>query len=147
MKFVAFLAVFIILKANAMDEEFLKSTRAKVRKIAEDCVSQENAQMSDLDTIMDLKIPDSHEGKCVLFCTHKKFNVQNDDGSINREGAMETLEIVRDVDADFHKKAIDAFDHCMQTPTEPDPCLYSASLSICFLKKAKEEGIHELIME
>ncbi|EFA02858.1 general odorant-binding protein 19d [Tribolium castaneum] len=145
-----FLLVFLsvaILCTFAMDESFLQQTRDRVKAIVKECVTEEKATDSDFDDIMALKIPTSHEGKCVFFCSHKKFNMQHPDGSINKEGALDTFEVVKDVDAEFHDKVITVYNHCLSTPVDPDPCVYSVNLFQCFMKEAKAAGIHELIIK
>ncbi|KAJ3630305.1 hypothetical protein MTP99_011507 [Tenebrio molitor] len=146
MKFLLVLAALVV-SAVAIDEAFLEECRSKVKKIVEDCVAEEKASESDYQQIMSMKVPESHEGKCVYFCAHKRLNMQNDDGSINKEGAMATFEIIKDMDSEFHDKVIEVYHRCLPTAVDSDPCMYSVSLYNCFMKEAQAEGVHELIIK
>ncbi|RZC35894.1 general odorant-binding protein 19d [Asbolus verrucosus] len=111
MKFLLILSS-LILGTIAIDQSFLEAARSKIKKKLVECIDEEHSSQSDLDEILALHVPASHEGKCAIFCTHKKFDLQHEDGSINQEGALETFEIIKEVDEEFYQKWVNVFNSC-----------------------------------
>ncbi|XP_044254667.1 general odorant-binding protein 19d-like [Tribolium madens] len=133
--FVVFASLF--LATNALSQDFIDKFVAKVKSIGETCVPETNASKDDINSLLERKMPESHEGKCLIFCFHKQFEIQNDDGSINRAGALKALEPLKADDAELYEKFVTIFKKCESAPVDGDSCIYAANLAECAVKEGK----------
>lgn len=62
----------ISLKGTA---EYKEKWLKEVHDTGVKCVGEVGALQADFDGLIAHKIPDSHEGKCLIFCIYKKYNV------------------------------------------------------------------------
>ncbi|XP_019868759.2 general odorant-binding protein 19d [Aethina tumida] len=136
MKGYLILACFIV-AANAISKEFVEKFMNKMQEIGAKCATETGASNDDIAELIAHKVPGSHEGKCMIYCFHKAFQVQGEDGSPNLDGAINSLAPLEAEDADLYGKAKTIFETCISnTAADADPCVTAANLATC----AKEEG-------
>ncbi|KAJ3640874.1 hypothetical protein Zmor_027408 [Zophobas morio] len=133
--------------ANALDKDFIDKFVAEVKKVGETCIKEVSASEDDIKVLLSHNIPESHEGKCLIFCFHKNFHIQNEDGSIDKDGAAKALEPLKEQDEDVYNKMVTVFKNCEGTPVESDSCDYAASLATCAAKEGKALGLDQLLAE
>ncbi|RZC34457.1 PBP GOBP domain containing protein, partial [Asbolus verrucosus] len=123
---------------SALDKEFIDQVVAKIRSVGEECIAETQATKDDINSLLAHNIPDSHEGKCLLFCFHKHFHIQNDDGTLDRNGAIKALEPLKENDQDVYDTVLKIFSTCAdEAATDADPCIYSSNLADCALREGK----------
>ncbi|CAH1369999.1 hypothetical protein MTP99_011506 [Tenebrio molitor] len=137
----------LFLAVNALDKEFIDNFVTKVKAIGEECIPETSASKDDINNLLSFTVPSSHEGKCLIFCFHKHFHIQNEDGSLDKAGALQALQPLKEHDSDVYDKVVKVFQTCAdQAATDSDPCIYSANLVECALKEGKAMGLHDLIV-
>ncbi|XP_044254553.1 general odorant-binding protein 19d-like [Tribolium madens] len=145
---VFFLLVCVLVACTGeLDKEFLIQFLQKIRKVSEECVAETQATKDDIKTLLDHKIPDSHEGKCMIFCFHKHFHIQNDDGSLNKVDAISSLEPIKQHSQDIYDKVVKIFNTCFDTAeNNNDSCIYASNLAECAIRESKSMGLDDLMV-
>lgn len=59
-------------------QKLSEDERKAVRDMATDCRTAEGGSEQDVEDLIDNKIPESREGKCVGFCMMKQFSMVSD---------------------------------------------------------------------
>ncbi|KAJ3656264.1 hypothetical protein Zmor_015352 [Zophobas morio] len=137
----------LVVAVHGIDKEFVQQIQQKMKAQAEECAKEVSATPNDVAELFAKKIPTSREGKCIIFCMHKIYNAQNADGSLNMAGALENLEMIKDMDADLYTKVSTAFKKCESAPFDSDPCVYATNLAECIVKEGKALGLDDLVIE
>ncbi|CAH0561506.1 unnamed protein product [Brassicogethes aeneus] len=134
--------------ANAVSNEFMADFVGKIRNFGGKCVGEVNAQPGDIDTLLAHKVPESHEGKCLLFCIHKNFGVQKDDGGISLEGGIKFLEPLRADDPVMYDNVRKIAVVCAtKVLPDGDPCQTAVNINLCLVEQGKLVGITSELFE
>nr|AWT23276.1 OBP5 [Hycleus cichorii] len=143
MKFIIiFLSVFVY--SQAIEKEFVDNFLAKLKEIGEQCLPETGASTDDLASLWAHTIPESHEGKCLILCYHKYFNMQDDDGNLSKDGFLVALEPLKEHDAVIYEKFLKIYDTCSTSVgKDSDPCQYAADLTACAIKEGHAMGLKE----
>nr|UYB94408.1 odorant-binding protein 6 [Lytta caraganae] len=121
----------------AMDEELAQQMKEAFMDNVRNCATEVNATPDDLAALKQRTIPASHEGKCVIYCVHKIYKIQNDGGAIDADGGRQVLETLKDIDTDFYNKMLTLFNKCVDVPNDADPCVTAANFADCAITQAK----------
>ncbi|XP_001813655.2 uncharacterized protein LOC100142391 [Tribolium castaneum] len=148
MNSVLFLLVCALVACSGeLDKEFLMQFLQKIKKVSEDCIAETQATKDDIKTLLEHKIPDSHEGKCMIFCFHKHFQIQNEDGSLNKVAAISLLEPIKDHSQDIYDKVVKIFNTCFDSAErDDDSCIYASNLAECAIRESKSLGLDDLLV-
>ncbi|XP_044254554.1 general odorant-binding protein 19d-like [Tribolium madens] len=112
-----------------------------MKKVSDECVAETQATRDDIRKLLNRKIPDSHEGKCMIFCFHKYFHIQNDDGSLNKMDAISLLEPIKQFNRDIYNKVVKIVNTCFDTAeNNDDSCIYASNLAECAISESKSMG-------
>nr|AIX97050.1 odorant-binding protein 4 [Dastarcus helophoroides] len=136
----------VVVAANALSQEFKDKVMAKLQAAAEKCTEETGATADDIAGLIAKKPPTTHEGQCMIFCMHKIFKVQKDDGSTGGEEAIKFLDPLKENDPALHDKMVQIYQTCANAPTDPDPCVFATNLATCGIKTARELGIEDPFM-
>nr|AWT23326.1 OBP7 [Hycleus phaleratus] len=142
MKSLFVFCVFIAV-AFALDEEIVKEMRAAFMENLKKCTTEENASPDDVASLEHHTVPATPEGKCVIFCLHKIYKIQDETGAIDREGSHQLMDIIKDLDADIHGKMVTVFEKCADVPSGGNPCDTAANFVNCAITEAKAVGLEE----
>ncbi|RZC39665.1 uncharacterized protein BDFB_007699, partial [Asbolus verrucosus] len=124
--------------AAELDKEFVMKFVQKIKQVSEDCTAETKASQDDIKTLLEHKIPDSHEGKCMIFCFHKHFHIQNEDGSLNKIDGVSALEAIKEHNREVYDKVVQVYSTCTETAaTDSDPCVYASHLAECAVHEGK----------
>nr|XP_015835002.1 PREDICTED: uncharacterized protein LOC657178 isoform X2 [Tribolium castaneum] len=126
----------------AVDQEFVEKFLQKMEKIGEECAEETHATSDDIADLIEQRDPKTHEGKCLIFCYHKKFNTMKEDGSLDKVGSVLALEEVRDADFELYKNILTIFVTCGdKAKIYDDPCETATALTMCGRDEAKADAI------
>ncbi|XP_049825775.1 general odorant-binding protein 19d-like [Aethina tumida] len=135
------LACFIV-AANALSKEFIEKCMAKMHAIGAKCAAETGASNDDIAELIAHKIPGSHEGKCTIYCFHKAWGMQNEDGSPNLEKAIQSMDALKAEDADVYGKVKTAFETCLPSVAiDADPCITGANMAVCIKSEGEKMGL------
>ncbi|KAJ3630303.1 hypothetical protein MTP99_011505 [Tenebrio molitor] len=128
---------------NGLDQEFIDEFMEKIQDIGAACAEETNASSDDIAELVSRQIPPStHEGKCMLFCIQRNFNVMKPDGGINRAGAMVALKPLQKADPQLYQKVLKIFVTCgMRVKPVADPCDTATALTACGKTEAEAMGL------
>ncbi|XP_019868781.1 general odorant-binding protein 19d-like [Aethina tumida] len=134
--------------ANAISKGVIEQFVNQVKDIGGKCIGETNAKPDDIGSLLSHKIPDSHEGKCLLFCIHKGFNFQNADGSLNGQGALKMLDPLKEDDPEAYEKLRNIAITCGAKVTiDSDPCQTASNIAQCVFDEAKANGFSSDMFE
>ncbi|CAH0561507.1 unnamed protein product [Brassicogethes aeneus] len=138
--FVVFACVLVA--ANAVSKEFMEKMMSKMMDVGQKCMVETKASSDDIAKLLAHQIPDTNEGKCMIFCFHKAFGVQTPDGALSLEGAIASLDPIKADDMELYEKVKSVFETCIpKTAVDADPCITAATLGECASDVGKSLGI------
>ncbi|CAH0561505.1 unnamed protein product [Brassicogethes aeneus] len=147
MKYLIILAC-LFAATNAVSKEFMADFVGKVRTLGDKCVGEVKAQPGDIDTLLAHKVPETHEGKCLLFCIHKNFGIQKDDGGWSLEGGLQFIEPLKADDPamfeDLRKVGVTC---STKVEKDADPCITAVNIAMCLVQEGKAFGITSELFE
>ncbi|KAL3266180.1 hypothetical protein HHI36_010364 [Cryptolaemus montrouzieri] len=144
---VFFLACALV-AVNGWSRELKDKFLGRLKEIEGGCAPEVGANADDIAEIMAHKAPSRHEGECMILCFYKRLDMMNDDGTINKEGALKLVDPLRTDDPDLYLKFIAIGKHCSEeVPEEEDKCKYATNLAQCGVKKGKEMGLDQSLFE
>nr|QUP79540.1 odorant binding protein 47 [Monochamus saltuarius] len=148
MKFLLVLASFIVL-SNATSKEFRDGLMEKLHEFGTKCIEEIHPSDDDIAELLSHKIPPtSHEGKCMVFCVHKSFNMMTEDGNPNTEGTLELLAPLKETDPDIYEKSVKVLETCNASlEKDDDPCITATNWAVCGIKEAKTMGLPDDLFE
>ncbi|XP_019766073.1 uncharacterized protein LOC109541634 isoform X1 [Dendroctonus ponderosae] len=130
--------ICMLVGVKALDQSLVELMQAKIQEYGMSCSAQENASEDDIAALLEKRMPPSHEGKCVLFCGAKKFNIMHEDGSFG-EGYVEWLNKAEADDPDFYNKLMDIKRKCeVKVEHLSDLCEKAASLADCSQQESRK---------
>ncbi|XP_045464915.1 general odorant-binding protein 19d-like [Harmonia axyridis] len=146
-KFMVLVAVAVV-SVNGFSQELKQKFLEKLNKEGHECAAEVGASEDDVNELKDHKFPSRHEGECLIFCLHKRFNMMHDDGTINTEGAIQMMKPLKEDDPELYEKFMSIGRHCTEdVKTQDDKCKYATELVQCAVKKGREMGMDESIFE
>ncbi|XP_049825311.1 general odorant-binding protein 19d-like [Aethina tumida] len=140
--------VFVVcfVGVQSISEEFIEDFLNQVQPVAQRCMEETNAGEDDLGALISHETPPTHEGKCMLFCIYKHFNLQKEDGTANKIGALKSLDPLRKEDPEAYRKFVRLFVHCGRSVVpNPDPCIFATELGKCAFENAQEMGLGDVM--
>ncbi|XP_060532266.1 general odorant-binding protein 28a-like [Cylas formicarius] len=133
--------------ANALDQEIVEEILEEIQRVGVECIKETSAAQSDIAELMAKKMPSTHEGKCMLFCFSKHYNMMNDDGSLVANG-IESWEKIKNNDAELYEKIVQIHKTCHDSAViDEDPCETATGLAKCGMEEARKAGLHEQFAE
>ncbi|CAG9827949.1 unnamed protein product [Diabrotica balteata] len=143
MKYLVIVALFFVSAQAAIDPKLVAEFMEKVTKFGEKCMQETKATSEDVAQIMAHKIPDSHEGKCMISCVYKAFKIQNEDGTMNSDQTLKLMERVKESDAELFENLMKVFKVCHGKPEliVADPCVTAVNVGACAVTEGKALGI------
>ncbi|EFA02861.1 odorant binding protein 17 [Tribolium castaneum] len=132
----------------ALDQEFVDEFLEKMQEFGAQCAEETDATSDDIAELIARKLPPStHEGKCMIFCMQKKFNMMKENGGIDRAGAIAALKPLQKADPELHQKVLKIFVTCgMRVKPSPDPCDTATELALCGKKEAEAIGLEDALL-
>ncbi|XP_044254668.1 uncharacterized protein LOC123005114 [Tribolium madens] len=128
----------------AVDQDFVEKFMQKMEKIGEVCAKETHATTDDVTDLIEQKDPKTHEGKCLIFCYHKKFNTMKEDGSLDKVGSVLALDDLRNADFELYKQLLAVFVTCGdKAKIFDDPCETATALTLCGRDEAKALGLQD----
>ncbi|XP_044748578.1 general odorant-binding protein 19d-like [Coccinella septempunctata] len=145
-KFVVLLTCAFV-AVNAVSEELKGKFLEKMTKIGGECAKEVGANEDDIAELMAHKLPSRHEGECMIFCFHKHLGLMNEDGTLNKEGAMKAAEPLKADDPELHEKVVKIGKECAEeVAADDDKCKYATKLTECVVKKGKAMGLDSSVL-
>ncbi|KAG5892794.1 hypothetical protein JTB14_032668 [Gonioctena quinquepunctata] len=139
--FVVFGLLFAASEAK-IDINIVGEMMEKITTAAAKCSEEVQPSPDDIAQLLRHEVPDSHEGKCMIFCVNKDIGFQNPDGSTNFEKGMEFFGKIKDDDPELFEKIHGAYKICEGSDyLDEDPCVSSVNLATCAIDEAKKAGI------
>ncbi|KAI7815522.1 odorant binding protein [Rhyzopertha dominica] len=137
-----FTFAFATVAYAAISEETLAEMMEKMITLAEECQKETGATQEDMTTLMQKKIPASHEGKCVISCMAKKTGVSTQDGHADIEATKKFFERIKTEDEGFYNKVIEMSEQCeKEVPYDEDHCISAINFAKCAKEKSAQKGI------
>nr|UYB94407.1 odorant-binding protein 5 [Lytta caraganae] len=134
----------LVVYSQAIDKEFVDKFMDELKVIGDQCIGETGATKDDLVSLLAHTIPESHEGKCLIFCFHKHFDMQDESGNLNKDGFLNALEALKAHDEEVYNKFVQIYDTCsVSVPTNSDPCEYAGALATCGVKEGHAMGLKE----
>nr|AIZ03622.1 odorant binding protein 2-like protein [Anomala corpulenta]AKC58528.1 odorant binding protein 7 [Anomala corpulenta] len=129
-----------VLGANATTK-LLAIFQEHALKTGLDCLSEVDATMDDLKSIINHDMPTTRAKMCLITCIHEKFGIQDANGKMLKDQTIAFLDVLKD-DPPYHNLAKDHFLHCLETVSETDEkCTIGANLMRCIVVGGNEKGI------
>ncbi|XP_044760915.1 general odorant-binding protein 19d-like [Coccinella septempunctata] len=147
LKFFVVVAIALV-SVNGFSKELKQKFLDKINQDGSACAAEVGASEDDINELKSHKFPSRHEGECLIFCLHKRFNMMHDDGTINTEGAIETMKPLKEEDPELYDKFMTIGRRCTEeVQTQEDKCKYATELVQCAVKKGREIGLDEALLE
>ncbi|CAG9827950.1 unnamed protein product [Diabrotica balteata] len=142
MKYLVIVALFFV-SAQALDPKYVAEVTEKITNFAETCMAETKATSEDVAQMMAHKIPESHEGKCMISCIYKAFKLQNEDGTMNPDETLKILEKIKESDEELYEQLMKVFKICRGKPEllVADPCITAVNVGTCVVTEGKALGI------
>ncbi|CAH0561503.1 unnamed protein product [Brassicogethes aeneus] len=134
-QFVIFLCVLV--SANAFSKEVADLFMTKMDQVGEACIKETKASPDDIIELLNYKVPTTQEGKCMLFCINKAFNLQNDDGSANKDDIFKFVDRLSELHPHVHQQYRTIVEECLNNDSikDEDPCVFAANFVRCCEEK------------
>nr|ALR72514.1 odorant binding protein 26 [Colaphellus bowringi] len=135
---------FCLAVANAkVDPKVIEEIIEEFTETVAKCSDEINPNADDIAALTEMKhIPDSHEGKCMIYCIYRSFDAVEEDGHVKFEGGMAFLSKIKESDPDMFDKMSAIYKKCTETDYfDKDPCISSANFVSCNIKAGKEANI------
>ncbi|RZC42156.1 PBP GOBP domain containing protein, partial [Asbolus verrucosus] len=92
----------------------------------------------DIKSFLANKVPNSHKGKCWLFCFHKRLQIQLKDGTFDDDGIINFLRPLKRYNQLYFDYILRLFSTCAEKAAiDDDPCIYSSNFFNCVLEEAE----------
>ncbi|KAL3266166.1 hypothetical protein HHI36_010350 [Cryptolaemus montrouzieri] len=115
--------------------------------IGEKCAEETGASQDDIAKILTKDIPETREGKCMLFCGHRELHIQTPDGGTDLDSAIASLDFLKNEDSELYDKMVQVYTICSKVPFVEDPCDYAVALSTCGTHEAQKLGMDATLLE
>nr|UTN00819.1 odorant binding protein [Semanotus bifasciatus] len=139
---VLLLLAYVFVATHAMDKEFAAKFVQEVQELGIKCAGEEKPDPDDIARMMAHKLPETHEGKCVIYCIYKHYNTVNGDGTINVDAGIKALQPLKENDEALYNLIVADFKKCAGSISiNSDPCETSFNLVNCCLVEAKAKGL------
>nr|ALW95359.1 odorant-binding protein 2 [Cryptolaemus montrouzieri] len=138
----------VLVAANGLSTELKEKFMERMEQVGGECAAEVGANEDDIAELISHKMPSRHEGECMIFCFYKHFDMMHDDGTLHKEGALKMMEPLKADDPELYDKFISIGKHCAEdVPKNDDNCKYATLLAQCGVKKGREMGLDESILE
>nr|ANQ46502.1 odorant-binding protein 3 [Phyllotreta striolata] len=128
--------------ASAISPEIVRQFMQEVTKYGEMCIEETHASTEDVAQLMAHQIPTTHEGKCMISCVHKKFKIQNEDGTMNEEQMLNLMGRIKDDDPDMYEKLVGVYNSCKKiVKVGADHCVTALNAATCAMMEGKKAGL------
>ncbi|XP_060534932.1 uncharacterized protein LOC132707203 [Cylas formicarius] len=129
--------------ACALDKSIVSGILKDIEKIGAECVKETSASEDDIAQLNAKKVPTTHEGKCMMFCYAKHFEMMNDDGSLS-DAILKKWDVIKGNDEDVYNKLVQVHNTChSKTSLKADPCDTATDLAVCSLEESSKLGLME----
>ncbi|ALC49606.1 Pbprp2 [Drosophila busckii] len=116
-------------------------TKEHVHEVAEECKAESGASEDDVEHLMKHEPAATHEGKCLLACVMKKFEILDDAGKLSKEHALEMIKNLSKHGAEKDAAAEEIIDLCEAKDVPEDHCDAAAVYEDCIVAHMREHGI------
>lgn len=108
-------------------------------ELMQTCKNKVSASAADLASIMQKKIPESHNGKCLIECLFNAGNFMKD-GKFNKQGFLTAATPSMKGDAGRIKKLKAMAEECAKEVNVADACETAKNIVVCSTSKGKNFG-------
>ncbi|XP_014246907.1 general odorant-binding protein 19d-like isoform X2 [Cimex lectularius] len=116
-----------------------------------ECKNSTNISDDEMTRIAEKKLPETPEGKCMIFCIMQKFDLVDEEGKMNVAGMKAMSQETPGMTKDDLPKLDAVMDQCdaeVATKYKPvvedvDKCENACTVSECVVRKSKEAGIKD----
>lgn len=132
----------VIIAINSTSAEY---DRAKAKehfmKIMEDCKGETKSTDADVKALMSKKMPESHEGLCMLECMFEKSGFMKD-GKFDKDGSLEKTLPALNGDKEKEDKVKTMMNECDSEigAGDGDKCVTAKKIVECIENKGKAFG-------
>ncbi|CAH0561504.1 unnamed protein product [Brassicogethes aeneus] len=142
------LFISMVVATSALSQKFVEDFMDKLQEVGEKCSEEVGATDDDIAALIAHTIPESHTGKCLVFCFNKAFHLQKEDGSSDLKGSMQSLEPLKADDKEMYDKVLKIFITCgTKVKQDPDPCITAANMGQCAADEGKAMGLSADVFE
>lgn len=109
--------------------------------LVNDCKVKVKASDADVKALKEKKIPDSHEGLCLIECLFSTAKIM-ENGKFSKQGTIDLVEPAMKGDAGKIKKMKSMMDECEKEigDGDADPCKTAKLIAVCTTTKGKSFG-------
>nr|UYB94405.1 odorant-binding protein 3 [Lytta caraganae] len=136
---VCLLATIVPIFGKPLEEDEIK---AIARQLIEQCKEKAGASDSDIEALKEKKLPETHEGLCMLECVFETSQIMPD-GKFSKDGMITAFEpMMNEQDADTIENGKKLAETCANEigDGDDDKCITAKMVVECIVKHAPSHG-------